>query len=330
MRTPLRALAILGPALLLGCANAGEDRLLTVGSPGVVIGVVAFDANGSRTLDLGDDSMPGVRVRLLALAASDTIASAVAGADGSYRMAGVPTGKFRVVVDTAPFAATVMDTVVIARLDSATVTIPPSDSVVVNVLIGYPHVTVRAARTTVPLGRKVWVEGIGLNSAATFRDTTLHVQDTSVAIRATRVRPPPTAPGDSLRARGTTSLRNGQRTLDDVTVLAIAASFLPAATSLNTASAASAASGTRDAELIQVDSATVSVVDTVPPGDVRMMVNDGSGSLEVLLDATAVPANPVYAAGNAFRIVGVLVPTAAAGVWRLKPRSFQDLVKLNP
>lgn len=329
MRAPLRVLSVLIPAAMLGCANAGEDRLLTIGSPGVLKGFVVFDVNGSRFIDLGDDSMPGVRVRLMALSAPDTIASTVAQSDGSYRMASVPPGRFRVVVDTAPFAASVLDTVVVARLDSSVVTIPPNDSVSVNVLLGYPHVSVREARTTVPLGRKVFIEGIGLNSANTFRDTTLHVQDTSAAIRATRVRPPPTAPGDSLRARGTTSLRNGQRSLDDVTVFGIAPSFLPAAPSLTTAVAASAENGARDAEQVQIDSATVSVVDTVPPGDVRMFVNDGSGSLEVLLDATAVPASPTYAAGNAFRIIGLLVPTGT-GVWRLKPRYAQDLVKLNP
>jgi hypothetical protein len=329
MRASSRVLTLLITGLLLGCANAGEDRLLTVGSPGVVLGFVVFDVNGSGTVDVGDDSMPGVRVRLQAIAASDTIASATALSDGSFRMASVPVGRYRVVVDTAPFAAAVLDTVVVAHLDSTLLTVSPSDSVAVNVLIGYPHVTVREARTTVPLGRKVWIEGVGLNSVATYRDTTLHVQDTSAAIRTTRVRPPPTAPGDSVRVRGTTSLRSGQRTLDDVTVVPIAATFLPPATSLTSAVAASAANGTRDAELVQVDSATVSVVDTVPPGDVRMMVNDGSGSLEVLLDATAVQSNPTYAAGNAFRIVGLLVPTGTAGLWRLKPRSFQDLVKLN-
>jgi hypothetical protein len=328
MRAPLRVLSVLVPAALLGCANAGEDRLLTVGATGVIRGFAVFDANGSRSFDAPDDSMPGVRVHLLALHTDDTIASDVAGSDGGFRMASVPAGRYRMVVDTAPFAAAVLDTVVVALLDSAQVTVPPGDSAAVNVLLGYPHVTVREARTTVPLGRKVWVEGVALNSPSQFRDTTLHVQDTAVAIRSTRVRPSPTAPGDSVRIRGVTNQRDGQRTLDDVTVVGIVPTLLPTAATLTTALAASADNGTRDAQLVRVDSATVSVVDTVPPGDVRLTVSDGSGSLEVLLDAFAVPSNPaLYVPGNAFDVVGLLVPTGVAGVWRLKPRSSQDLVK---
>jgi hypothetical protein len=324
MRAPLRLLPVLALAALLGCPNSGEDRLLTVSATGVVKGFVVFDVNGSRTIDQGDDTLAGVRVRLVTTSARDSIAAAVSAPSGLYRMSTVPAGTYLVVVDTAPFA----DTVIVAKLDSSQVTIPPGDSVTVNVLISYPHVSVRAARTTVPLGRKVFIEGVALNSPAQFRDTTLHLQDTSAAIRSTRVRPTPVAPGDSVRLRGTTGVRSGQRTLDDVTPIFIAQTFLPQAAQLTTAVAASAQSGARDAQQIRVLGATISDTATVT-GDFRLTVSDGSGSLEVLLDLTAVPNLPagLYVPGNKFDIVGLLVPTGVGPVWRLKPRSSSDLVK---
>jgi len=332
MRTPLRALSVVALAVLLGCPNSGEDRLLTVGATGIVKGYVVFDANGSRTVDQGDDSLAGIRIRLVTTSTRDSVASAASLPSGAYRMGTVPVGKYLVVVDTAPLS----DTAIVAKLDSTTITVEPGDSVSVNVLISYPHVSVREARTTVPLNRKVFIEGIALNATSTFRDTTLHVSDTSAAIRATRLRSgSQAAPYDSVRLRGTTSQRSGQRTVDDVSAFFVGSAQPPTAIALTTAAAAGAQSGTLDAQLVQVSNATVSDTASVPypfgPGiDFRLTVTDGSGALEVLLDLTAVPNLPagLYVPGNKFNIVGLLVPTGVAGVWRLKPRSSQDLAKL--
>lgn len=330
MRAAARSLSLLALAALLGCPNAGEDRLLTIGVPGIVRGFVVFDQNGNLQPDAQDSAFAGFRIKLVTENARDSIAAAVTDVNGVFRMDPVPSGTYLVVIDSARLS----DTAVVARWDSARVTVKPADSVQVEITIGYPHVRILDARTTIPFGRRVFVDGIALNALNTFSDTTLHLQDVSAAIRMTRVRPAAFAASDSIRVRGTTSQRDGQRTLNDVTVFPINSSFFPPAANLSTAQAASAVTGARDAQLVRVVSATVSDTDTLP-GQLGLVltVSDTlipSGALEVLLDGAVGPGfrppfDPAYIPGNRFDIVGVLVPTGAAGVWRLKPRSSQDL-----
>jgi hypothetical protein len=328
MRVARATAVTLGLLLALGCGNAGESRLLTVSASGVVKGLVYFDLDGNGALSFGDDSVKGMRVSLLTKSLGDTVATAVSAVSGQFRMTGVPVGTYRVSVD----AGILSDTAVIAKVDSAEITVVPGDSTAFLVGAGYPHVSVSAARTTALLGRRVFVEGIVLNTPGTFRDTTMHVQDTSGAIRTTRVHLTSAQAADSVRVRGTTSRRAGQRTLDDITVFGLRSSFLPSATTATTAQAASANNGARDAQQLQVLGATVTDTASVA-GDFQLMVSDGSGALEVLLDGTADPAfRPpflpgVYIPGNKFDIVGLAVPTGAPGVWRLKPRSSVELIK---
>ncbi len=314
-------------AALWSCNNAGESRITAVNATGVVRGVIFFDLNGNGVPDAGiDDSVRNIRVRLVMTTTQDSVAGAVSLVSGAFRMTDVPVGRYRLVVDTVPLA----DTAVVTRIDSAEVSVLPSDSLFITVALSYPRVSIRQARTTVPLGRKVFITGVVLNSATQFRDTTMHVQDTSAAIRTTRVRPTAAAPGDSVRIRGTTSQRNGQRTLDDVSTFTLVQTFLPAASSVTTAVAATAQNGALDARQVLVTNVTVS--DTAPVGaDFRLTVSDGSGPLEVLLDGQADPAfrapllPGVYKVGNRFNIVGLAVPTGTPGLWRIKPRSAQDL-----
>ncbi|HUK72063.1 MAG TPA: hypothetical protein VLW50_25390, partial [Streptosporangiaceae bacterium] len=190
--------------------------------------------------------------------------------------------------------------------------------------IPLPVISIRAARLLSP-GQTVNVVGVALNSSGTFSDTTVALADTSGAILLTRLRTTVTA-GDSVKVRATTATRNGEPTLDGGTTTALGRGFYPAAATLTTAVAATAAGGSRDAQLVIVDSATISDTATVL-GNFQLTVSDGSGNLQVLLDHAAgflVPG--VYVPSNVFNIVGILVPTGT-GTWMLKPRSAADLVK---
>lgn len=342
MRRARLPLAVLAALAALSCSNAGENRILAVGATGVVRGFIYFDVNGNRLLDnapvTGDDSVGNVRIRLLSKSSGDTIASALSDVRGFYHMADVPVGSYRIVLDSAPL----IDTAIVAQRDSTEITVPPLDSVQVNFGISYPHVTVAQARALVP-GRRVFVVGIVLNGPGNFRDTTMHAQDVSAGIRAARVLATAAGPGDSVRLRGTTARRQvsasvTQPILDNVTTFILAPRFLPAAVTLSTAQAASAAAGTRDAQYVQVLNATITdTASTLPTGgDFRLTVNDAAltGPLEVLLDGVADPVfrTPIagttpYKPGNRFNIVGILVPTGTPGVWRLKPRNSGELIQ---
>ncbi len=332
MRRALLLAACGAASVALACSNAGESRILSVGATGVVRGTVYFDRDGDRQIGAPDTSLGGIRVRLLAKNSNDTIASAVSAATGLYLIADVPVGTYLVRVDTTPL----IDTAIVAKIDSAEITVLPADSASINVGISYPHVTIAAARLLAP-GRKVFVEGIVLNRPSGFSDTTMHVQDVTAAIRTTRVRSTLAVASDSVRLRGTTSRRDGLPTLDDITTFILLPSFLPPATTVTTAQAVSAVGGTRDARQLQVLLATVTDTLTVPGiggVDIRLTVNDGSGALEVLLDHVADPAafHPpppptLFIPGNKFDIVGIAVPTGTPGLWRLKPTSSTALIK---
>lgn len=336
MRHQLRAIAAtVAGAAVIACGNAGEDRILSLSATGTLQGFVFLDQDGNLFAQAGvDDSLAQVRVRLLALNGGDTIATGTTLANGVFTLDNVPVGTYRIDVDTA----TVGDTVEVAKLDSTQVTLLPAETSVVNVAITYPRLTIAQARAQ-PLipARRVFIVGIALNafdgstSTSTFSDTTVHVQDTSAAIRLARIFPTFLAPGDSVRFRGTVASRDGQPTLENVRAFPLGQTFVPTALPMSTVLAATANGGTRDARAVLITNATISDTAAVA-GGWRLTVDDGSGALEVYLDPAASPqfttanARATYLVGDKYNVVGLLTPTSTLGVWRLRPRSPQDLV----
>lgn len=316
----------LAAALLLAaaCSNAGSDRVLSITATGVVAGAVYFDADGSSSLTAGDDSLKDVRVELVA--AGDTtrvIETTLSLASGFYRFNGVPVGAYAVRVDPA----TIGDTVRVLKVDSATITLLPSESVLVNVGVGFPSSSVAAARA-LPVGRKLFLTGVVLNGSTAFEDSVVHLVDSSAAIRLTRLRAAVGA-GDSVRVQGTTARRDGLPTFDDVRVVPLGAGLTPPPSVLTVLQARTAVGGTRDAALAVVRGVTVAFTTGVTTST-AMPVTVGTDTLEVLLDGNADPSfrpgqlGADYIRGNQFDIVGVLQPKST-GVWRLMPRSAADL-----
>ena len=210
----LRALAA-ATLLVLGCTNGGENRILGIGATGTVGGLVRVDANGSRLIEAGDDSLPGVKVRLVLKNGRDTGLVQTTLSNGSYRFRDVPVGEYSIRLDTTTFS----DTMQIVKVDSQSFTVMPAETVLVNILAGRPVVTVAQARA-LPLGRKVFVAGVALTSAGNFADSTANIADAGGSIRVARARGP-FAVGDSVRLLGTVGQRAGEPTLDDPTVIAL-------------------------------------------------------------------------------------------------------------
>jgi hypothetical protein len=311
--------------LLAGCANAGSDRVVAVKQTGTVQGRVSFDVNGSGAFEQGTDTgLAQIGVRIIARGTRDTTARGSSGAAGAYTLTDVPIGDYALSMDTSTFG----DSIQVEKIDSATFTVPPGGTVTVNVQVSYPRVSIGAARALAP-GHHVFVVGVALNGSAAFADSSAGFADTSGTIRLTRVRSSFLA-SDSLRVLATTAQRAGQPTLDGPTIFALGQGRAPTAATLTTVLAASAASGTRDAQLVSVSGATIS--DTAPRTATSFVltVNDGSGPLVVELDTTAdaafKPANlpGSFVPGNKFNLLGVLVPTGT-GTWRLRPRSAADV-----
>lgn len=339
MRRLHLAFALTAAAAALACSNAGESRLLSVSTTGIVKGLIFFDLDGNLVPSAGDDSVKNIHVKLVEKNSGDSVAAAISLVTGVYRMNSVPVGTYRIVVDTTPLA----DTARVVKIDSTEITVTPGDSSQVFVAVSYPHMSIARARSAaVPLGRKVFIQGITLNSLNTFGDTTVYVQDTSAAIRAARVRTPGVPASDSVRMRGTISTRAGQRTIEDVTVFSIASTLPPPVQTVTSAQAASASvsatAGALDARQLRVHYVTITDTLTVT-GAFRLTVNDSvqTGALEVLLDASAAPAFAAaptctvgcsYVPGKRFDIIGMATPTSTPGVWRLKPRSAAETILL--
>ena len=318
--TATRLIVLLSTLAGASC-DAGEDRVLAVRATAVVLGIVFLDGNGNRVFDGSDAPFAAVGVRLVARGTRDTVAKASSGPSGAYVMFGVPVGEYLVVVDTT----TLGDTLGVVRLDPA-LPLRPNDTAKVTIGVSYPSATVAQVRALAP-GRRVFVDGVALNGAALFGDTTVHFVDATGAIRATRVRPTSFAlgPSDSLRLLGRRSTRAGQPTLDDVTAFLLGAGLSPAAAQVTTNEAASARGGALDAQLVRIVGAAIIDTVTTPRRDFRLTVNDGSGPLVVIFDADArLPTNG-FTPGVVMEAFGVLVPTGAGG-FQLKPRFVSDLV----
>ena len=311
---------------LTACENSGEDRVLAITSTGVVQGFVYFDANGDREPQPSDSPVPNIRVTLVARGSIETVADAVSDVNGLFEMRGVPVGDYELVVDSS----TVADSVQVVRIDTSAIRLLPDDSSASAVAISYAKTTTTGARG-LPQGDRVFVEGIALNNlalgtAGVFGDTTVHLADTAGAIRGTRIRRTTVIVGDSVRFLGTLATRDGQPVLTDVDNIFLAPATEPPAEVITTAVADTADGGRLDAALVQVDSATISDTSTVS-GDVLLTVDDGSGSLDVLLDNdTGIDQSP-FVPAVVLDIKGLLVPVGD-GTWTLKPRSNADLTFL--
>lgn len=199
---------------------------------------------------------------------------------------------------------------------------------------GFPSATIVGARAMAP-GTRVQVAGLVLNSWTAFGDATVHLADSSAAIRGLRVQPVSILPGDSVRFFGTVRTVLGQPVLDDVAVVPLRRAILPFPQSLPTPEtvtsgvAAGAAEGRLDAAQVKVMDAAITAVSAEPDG-LALTVDDGSGRLTVLLDqssdfrraGTFDPAKLVV--GARIDVAGVLVPFDA-GAWQLKPRAASEI-----
>jgi len=319
-----RGRVAVGTTLLLAFTAACEDdvsRVLTIEATGVVQGFVYFDRNGSRVADQGDTLLGGVRVRLTGR--PGPVLTATSGADGGFTFAAAPVGRYTLAIDTTTLPG---DSLTLTRADPDSLLLGARDSVAAEIGVGFPQLTVAQARVAA-LGRKVVVVAVTLNDRNTFGDTTVHVADTSAAIRTTRVLSPIVFTGDSVRVVGRRSERDGQPTLDQATMFTITIGATPPTQALTTALAALADSGRVDAALVRITDAVVGDTATVGANR-RLTVNDGSGPLEMQLDSLAGFTGAALAAdtiGARLDVTGLVVP-AGNGSWRLKPRSPTDVV----
>jgi hypothetical protein len=306
---------------LLGCSNVGGDLGVVLPSrPGVPL-VVVVDRDGTGTLTAADTVLGGARVSLRPAGGGAAIQTVVSGPAGIAEFPNVPVGDYIITVDGGTLGDSLL-----AGLPTPVHLAASFDHVeAVQVFTGYRQAFIRQARAT-PQGQRVLVRGLVLAGVQSFRDTTAHVADSSGQIRLTRVtlRGEVTGnnPGDSVVVVGTVSTRAGQPTLDLAVITRIGFRLPPLPLLVSTAEAANATGGSLDAALVQISDAVIG--ETAPEGlDFRVVGDDGSGPVTVVLDAIGGFNRNAFVPGKVMSVRGVLVPDGT-GKWRLKPRNPGD------
>lgn len=313
------ALAVTGAAL--ACGNAGEKLGFgPLGTGGVQV-LVYLDRDGSGNSSGSDTVFAGIRVALLVAGTTDTVATGTSDSQGLLQLPGIAAGNYRLTVDTAtvPDSVRVLDTGPVLQLRAV------GQPQLGQVRLGYPPATVAEARQ-LPPGELVIVTGTITAVPSSFSDTTAYLEADSVGIRLTAAQAAnfSLSPGDSVRVVGVTATRNGQPVLDQARIYFFSLQGgSPVPLAVTTLQAASAGGGALDARLVAISAAVISDTATVTP-DFRITADDGSGSVEVLLDPRVTTATGAFGPGKTLTATGVLVPLGG-GVWELRPRAVADI-----
>jgi hypothetical protein len=308
--------------LLLGCRESG-DEVLGIHTNGDLRGEVYLDrdGNGQRTPGI-DTPFPRVRLDLVPIAGGPALLTVLSDTLGQFHLRNVEVGSYRL----RPDPASVGDSVRVERIDSAIVTIAANDTSTALVTIGYRTPTM-AEIAVMSNGTRVGIFATALNAWTTFGDSTVHFADSTGAVRAVFLPSVSITPGDTVRATGTVTRHLGVVAVTNVTVVRRAPGDLPAPIDVTT-SAASLAGGRLNAAQVRVRAARVLQASSLVGGDLLFIVNDGSGQLQVLVDASAAILTQFpIGLGAELDVTGLLVPiNDGSGRWRLKPRFSGDVV----
>ena len=306
-------------AVLTGCESSTGGVIDLDDTTGAVRGTAYLDVDGDGQLDTRfDNPVLGVVAAVVREGTTDTVARATTNVNGTFTIAEIPVGRYQLVASSSA----VGDSIGVLGIDNATFTVAVRDTVVRNIRLGYPVISIAAALQQA-VGQRVSVEGLALNAWTTFGDSTIHIVDQSGALRAVRVSPSTVVQGDSIRLRGTIGTNNGRPALVDATVKVLSVGrVLPAIDSIATGSAATADGGVRaNAHVL----AGGTIVDTARVGADRIIsINDGSGVVDIVLDANVTFDAAAYTPGAILRGSGILVPRVAGG-WAVKPRDRTEV-----
>ncbi|HEX2167662.1 MAG TPA: choice-of-anchor B family protein [Longimicrobiales bacterium] len=318
MRNAIAATAVL--TAMLACNDTGGPTSVD-DTPAVVTGTAYLDRDEDGAFGTADVPVAGAHASLLVHATGDTVARTQSTANGTFAIAGIAAGTYRLEVDLGPMS----DSLAVLSAGGVPIVLAPGDTAVAEVRVGYSATptSISGARA-MQAGQRVIVSGVTLTRSSVFGDSTLHLMDATGSIRAIQVRDAISA-GDSVRLIGTVDIQSGQPVLiAATTAIELAGVGVPAPDSVSTSDAASAADGVLDAAQVAV-SGTVAALDTDVPGGVLLTIDDGSGALLVELRESAGFTSTTWQVGQAVRARGVLVPAAGGTHWNLWPRATSEV-----
>ena len=328
MRTPMKsraaraALALLLTTSAVACDPSLSERIIAIEDPGSVRLFLFIDTNLNGQFNPGQDSLARNLLVSLRMKGAATDAQATRTDSVGFAAFSVPAGRYRPILSTVVLGDSLQ-----VMNGGGEFTVAARDTIQIGVTIAFAILDVTQARAA-PLNRKFWLTGIVANTPAAFGDSTMHVVNAISALRATRVRPSPILPGDSVVLFGTRTTRDGQPAFDVQSSFIRAQLNPPLPDTLSTALASTADAGRRDARLALIRSAVIADTATTANGSRLLRVDDGTGTVAVILSSNLnfTPLNQ-YAIGVRLDVTGLLVPDPFEFTrWQIKPRGRQDLV----
>lgn len=318
MRRSIAFLPLLAVTALAACETS-ESSPLAIEGTGTLLGYAFIDNNGNGIRDGSDPALPNLRVRLFQRGSQDTVTSALTGSGGAWSMPVVPVGEYDVRVDPS----TVPDTLQIAGISSTPARVLWLDTTEVVITAGFPAATIEEVRN-MPVGRRVFVDALALNSRDAFVDGAVHVTDGSGYLRVTSLRSGDLVIGNRARFLGVVTQQNGQPVLNDVQFFVTDSVPTPPPLGLSTGTAANADGGDLDAALVTVARATITSTQTVG-NEYRFTLDDGTGAVEAAVGLGRGYELQLLVPGTELNVTGVLVPTQGIARWQLRPRSPEDI-----
>ena len=318
------ALALAALSAIAACEDVGSHDPIEIQANSRIRGILFLDLNGSAQYDAGDQTMRGWVVRLLG-SNGGLLASTVSDSTGAFAF-DVDASRVTLDVERARLGDTLQ---VFGLAVGREVTLLRDDSLIVSVGFTYPSVSL-AAVDSLPLGRRVFVEGIALTNVTTNGPRELHLRAGSDAVRVTSIVRKPLAPGDSVRVLARRATEAGQPILTGGEITLIRPSVADAEPiDLTTRAASTAQQGAVAAELARIRNADL-VRSRNEQSDVILTVDDGTGSLEIQL-RSFLGADASFFNADSVRVLsatGLLVPylnEAGQPRWRLATRAALDL-----
>jgi hypothetical protein len=318
-----RLVLLMATALFLsGCDSPSDVPVDIIGSGNIQVQAY-LDENGDGVRTAIDSPVAGLPLLVRFWNSLNPVDQGTTDAMGQLRLPRVGVGTMR--VDPSP--SFLGDTLEIVQPPANPFTVRPDTLVVLTVGLGYPFVPFDRVRS-LPEGRRVFTSGIALNGRENFGDGEVHLRLDTLAIRATRVDRVGVTPGDSVRIVGRTRLVEGRMTLDSARIFVLAGSVtLVPPLDFTTGEAATARSGTRDAQLVRVQEALVTSARM--EGTTRVLtVNDGSGPVDLVVrDYLQLDATLLVQGSTVVRGTGLLRPAPGSGGsrYRVFPRGAGDL-----
>ena len=312
-------LALVATMAATACDSPLSERTIDTNIAGRALFALFLDNNLNGTFDQFDTIIPEgeIVVRRVGVAADSS--RFFTDETGIVLTGTLGIGRYQAFV-----GATVRGDTLTSAVDSVVFNVFAQDTTPVALGLQYPELEVGEYRD-LPTGRKAWIHGVVLNNPGTFGDSTMHVADSTAAIRAINLRfNIPVSPGDTIDLLGTRRARGGQPAIDPLIAIPRGGGLNPPPIEVETAAAATADDAALDAAFVVVRNAEV--IDTTTTFTARLLtVDDGSGPLVVSLHPGINPAL-LNVPGVRLDVSGLLVPDPTTETWILKPRMRADIL----